>query len=103
MKFADDGSHLAVSTSDNVIQYLNSSNLDKPGPVFNVHKNIVRSIDVSHDCKYLLSTGEDRTCKLWSVKKSNGLLIDIAALKMANSQVRRFHDNFKMSILYKKL
>ena len=87
MKFSGDGQNLALACADNVIQYLSTNTLDKPGTVFNCHRDIVRSIDVSHDCKYLLSTSDDKTCKLWSVKKSNELLIDVSSLKTSNSQV----------------
>lgn len=87
MKFTDDGQHLAVASADNVIQYLDSNALDKPGPVFNCHKDIVRSIDLSHDCKYLLSTGDDKTCKLWSLKKTNEILIDMNGIKISDSRV----------------
>ena len=87
MKFSDDGQNLAVVSADNVIQYLDASSLDKPGPVYNCHKDIVRSVDLSHDCKYLLSTSDDKTCKLWSLKKTNEILIDIKSIKISDSKV----------------
>ena len=88
MKYSDDGQNLAVATADNIVQYLAASNLDKPGLVFNAHTDIVRSIDLSHDCKYLLSTGDDKTCKLWSLKKPTDPLIDISSIKISESQVK---------------
>ena len=87
MKYSDDGQNLAVATADNIIQYLTATNLEKPGFVFNGHAEIVRSIDLSHDCKYLFSTSDDKTCKLWSLKKPTDPLIDIRSIKISESQV----------------
>ena len=70
-----------------MIQYLNSNHLDKPGPVFNGHSDLIKSIDLSHDCLYLLSASSDKTCKLWSLKKPFDMLFDIKSLKMKNSDV----------------
>ena len=72
-----------------MIQYLNASNLDKPGPVFSGHKESIRSIDISHDCKYLLSTSDDKTCKLWSLKNPNDILLDLQTIKLNDSKVIR--------------
>ena len=87
MKFSDDGQNLAIGSGDNSIQYISVNNLDKPGLIYNCHKDIIRSIDISHDCKYLLSSSDDKTCKLWSLKNSNDLLIDISTIKTSGSQV----------------
>ncbi len=67
MKFSADGQNLCVSSADNIVQYLSVSSIDKPGPVFNTHKESVRSIDLSRDCKYLLTASDDKTCKVCSI------------------------------------
>lgn len=87
MKYSSDGQNLCLSSADNIVQWLTVNNLEKPGPVFNTHKETVRSIDISHDCKYLLTASEDKTCKLWSVKKTNDLIIDIRSLKTSDNKV----------------
>lgn len=45
--------------------------------VFCGHKEFMKTVDISHDGKYILSTSNDKTCKLWSLKKPNELLFDI--------------------------
>jgi WD40 repeat protein len=74
-------------SNDNVIQYLNSNQLDKLGVVFNGHLETIKSIDLSHDCTYLLSASSDKTCKLWSLKKPFDMLFDIQSLKIKNADV----------------
>ena len=64
MKFSADGQNLCVSSADYIVQYLSVSGIDKPGPVFNTHKENVRSIDLSRDCNYLLTASDDKTCKV---------------------------------------
>ena len=90
MKFSADGQHLCLSSSDNIVQYLSVNNIDKPGPVFNIHKETIRTIDLSRDCKYLLTASDDKTCKLWSLKKTNDLLINIQSLKTSDNKVFEF-------------
>jgi len=83
----DDGQHMALASSDNLIQVLASNHLDKPGVVFNGHTEIIRSIDLSHNCKYLISASNDKTCKIWSLNKPNELLLDIKSIKSNDSVV----------------
>ena len=85
--FLDDAQNLAVVSSDNVVQYLNSNHLDKAGAVYNGHCENIRSIDLSHDCTYLLTASDDKTCKLWSLKKPFELIFDLQSLKIKNSEV----------------
>ena len=87
IKYSDDGQNLAMVSSDNVVQYLSSVQLDRSGAVFNGHTDNIRSIDLSHDCTYLISASDDKTCKLWSLKKPFDLLFDIQSLKIKNSEV----------------
>lgn len=91
MKFSADGQNLSISSADNIVQYLSVNNIEKPGLVFNIHKETIRSIDLSRDCKYLLTASEDKTCKLWSVKKTNDLLIDIRSVKKSDNKVIHFY------------
>jgi WD40 repeat protein len=83
----DDGQHLALVSSDNLIQVLASNHLDKQGVVFNGHTETIRSIDLSHNCKYLISASNDKTCKIWSLTKPNELLLDIQSIKSNDSAV----------------
>jgi WD40 repeat protein len=60
--------------------------LDKPFLAYNNHTERINSIDISHDCKMLLSSSSDKTCKLWSTKK-NELLLDIQSIKETEKKV----------------
>jgi WD40 repeat protein len=86
-KIQDDGQNCALVSNDNLVQYLSVGGLDKPGLAFNNHKEKVNSVDISHDCRLLLSASEDKTCKLWSLKKSGELLLDIQSIKVNDSSV----------------
>lgn len=84
----DDGQNLAIASNDNLIQYLPANQLDKLTFSFRNHKEKINTIDISHDCRLLLSASEDRTCKLWSLKKTvEPLLLDISSLKMKEPNV----------------
>ena len=87
MSNLDDGQNLALVSNDNLVQYLSSNQLEKPGFAFNNHTEKVNSIDISHDCKLLLSASEDKTCKLWSLKKNSELVLDIQSIKISDSNV----------------
>ena len=83
----DDGRILASGQGDNMIQCLNADNLEKNSIVFNGHKDYLRAIDISHDGKYLISASNDRTCKLWSLRKPNDLLLDLPK-QLTNSSIK---------------
>lgn len=98
-KLKDDGQNLALVSYDNVIQYLSSNNVEKPGQIFNGHNGTIRSVDISHDGKLLISASDDKTCKIWSLKKPLELLMDIQSLKITESTVFYFLKlNFKAKI-----
>ena len=60
-----------------MVNCLYADNLDKNSIIFNGHKDYLRAIDISHDGKYLISAGNDKTCKLWHLRKPNDLLLDL--------------------------
>lgn len=85
LKFSNNGQNFVYSSSDNLIQYCSSALPDKPSLSFNLHQDTIRSIDISHNGKFLLSASNDKTCKLWSLKQSGKLLIDIKSLDTTKS------------------
>lgn len=74
-----------MTSTDCVVEILNSNDLNKKGTCLIGHKDLIRSIDMSHDGSLLLSCGNDRTCKLWSLRKPNELLYDIGSLNAFKS------------------
>lgn len=82
IKFTNDGAHFALSSSDNVVQYVSASNLDKTVAAFSSHTDVIRSVDVSHDGRWLVSAGDDRTCKIWSLKGAHKLMLDVKSADM---------------------
>lgn len=73
-----------------MIQYIPSNDLEKRVQVFNGHSETIRSIDISHDGKLLLSASDDKSTKLWSLKKPMELLIDIKSIKLSDSTTFNF-------------
>ncbi|CAF0884268.1 unnamed protein product [Brachionus calyciflorus] len=100
LKFSDDGQYLALASNDNLIQYIPSNNLEKVVQVYNGHNETIKSIDISHDGKLLLSSGDDKTCKLWSLKKPMDLLIDIKSLKLTETTSVNFKKEVNVCSFY---
>lgn len=59
--------------------------MEKTVQVFNGHNETIRSVDISHDGNLLLSASDDKSAKLWSLKKPMDLLIDIKSIKLSDS------------------
>ena len=60
-----------------MVQCLYADNIEKNSIIFNGHRDFIRAVDISHDGKYLISTGNDKTCKIWHLRKPNDLLLDL--------------------------
>lgn len=88
------------SSTDHVIQQF-SSNFTNPTKknVFSTHSEPITSIDISHDGLYLLSSSEDKSCKLWSLKSSNNI-IDIKSIKKSDSTCINFDRIYSALFFY---
>ncbi|NWW44557.1 WDR27 protein, partial [Pedionomus torquatus] len=74
IQYSGDGEMLACGLADKAVLIFNSDLTDTCN-VFTGHDGAVNSVGWSHDKKWLLSTSEDRTLRVWSVCKNEPVLI----------------------------
>ncbi|NXD02316.1 WDR27 protein, partial [Certhia familiaris] len=74
VRYSGDGELLACGQADKTVLIFNS-NLTDVHNVFSGHDGAVNSVGWSHDRKWLISSSEDRTLRVWSVCNKEPALI----------------------------
>lgn len=74
LQFSGDGQKLACGLGNHLSLVFNAS-LSGPPAAFSGHDGAVSTICWSHDKRWLLSTGRDRTLRVWSVHRTELMLL----------------------------
>ncbi|KAL1770365.1 WD repeat-containing protein 27 isoform X1 [Sigmodon hispidus] len=74
LHFSGDGQRLACGLANNLCLVFDAGLSGKPA-AFSGHDGAVSTVDWSHDKRWLLSTGRDQTLRLWSVHRTELMLL----------------------------